>query len=171
MRKLTSLIIFLAAAVVALPQQTPMPKTSSSESDAQKVFEKMKPLAGSWEGSIMGRSVQVTISLVSGGSAIMHDFIFNKRGSEITMFYVEGDRLLVTHYCEAGNRSRMEGKMSPDGKSIEFSFLDVVGTTQRGFVKGMRFTMIDPNHHIVEMTYIQPDGKPLQAQGEFQRTK
>jgi hypothetical protein len=65
----------------------------------------------------------------------------------------------------------MEGKISPDGKSVEFSLLDVAGGTQRGFMKRMVFTMIDANHHTGELTYIQPDGKPLQARGDFQRTK
>jgi uncharacterized membrane protein len=50
------LIILVAAAAVALPQEMPMPmpKTSGQQSDAQKAFEKMKTLAGSWEGSLMG---------------------------------------------------------------------------------------------------------------------
>ena len=90
---------------------------------------------------------------------------------EITMFYVEGDRLLATHYCDAGNRSRLEGKMSPDGKTIEFSFLDVAGSTRGGYLKGMVFTMIDANHHTAEFTFVMPDGKPIQLRGEFTRTK
>ena len=59
MRKLTLLIILVATAAVALPQQMqmqmqmPMPKTSGPQSDAQKAFEKLKTLAGSWEGTYM----------------------------------------------------------------------------------------------------------------------
>src|SRR5436853_2165840 len=68
MRKLTLLIILVATAAVALPQQMPMPKTSCPQSDAQKAFETLKTLAGSWEGSIMGMPVQITNRLSSGGN-------------------------------------------------------------------------------------------------------
>jgi hypothetical protein len=87
------------------------------------------------------------------------------------MFYVDGDRLLATHYCDAGNRPRWEGKLSPDGNTIEFNFLDITGGTQRGFVKRTVFTTIDANKHIVELTFIMPDGKAVEARGEFERTK
>jgi hypothetical protein len=54
MRKVMILIILVATAAVALPQDRPMPKTSGPQSDAQKAFEKLKTLAGSWQGTIGG---------------------------------------------------------------------------------------------------------------------
>ena len=118
--------------------------------------------------------INFTIRTVSSGTAILHEGDTSEAGPpkhEITMFYVEEDRLLATHYCDAGNRSRWEGKMSPDGKAIEFSFLDVAGSTRGGYLKDMVITMIDADHHIVEFTFVMPDGKPIQLRGEFQRTK
>ena len=175
MRKLTLLIILVATAVVALPQQMqmPMPKTSGPQSDAQKAFEKMKTLAGSWDGTVMGIPINFTIRAASSGTAILHEGNTEKGvpNHEITMFYVEGDRLLATHYCDAGNRSNMEGKMSADGTSVEFNFLDVAGSTKGGLVKRMKFTMIDANKHVVEFTFIMPNGKPIELHGDFQRTK
>jgi len=171
MRKLTLLIILVATAAVALPQQ--MPKTSGPQSDAQKAFEKMKTLAGTWEGTVMNIPITFTIRAASSGTAILHEGNTEKGvpNHEITMFYVEGDRLLATHYCDAGNRSNMEGKMSADGKSVEFNFLDVAGSTKGGLVKRMMFTTIDANKHVVEFTFIMPNGKPVELRGEFQRTK
>ena len=175
MRKLTLLIILVATAAVALPQQMQMqmPKTSGPQSDAQKAFEKLKTLAGSWEGTVMGIPINFTIRAASSGTAILHEGNTEKGvpNHEITMFYVEGDRLLATHYCDAGNRVRWEGKMSPDGKTIEFSFIDVAGGTQRGFLKGMVFTMIDENHHTAELAFVMPNGEMRRFSGEFQRDK
>ena len=148
--------------------------TTAVPSDAQRVFDQMKTLAGTWQGTIMGISIKLTIRLASSGTAIVHEWDRGGGGPpdhEITMFYLDGDRLLATHYCDAGNRPRFEGKLSPDGNTIEFSFLDVAGSTQGGLVKRMAFTIVDANKHIVEFTFILPDRKPMQLRGEFQRTK
>ena len=98
------------------------------------------------------------------------------KGSEgpdnpITMFYVDEDRLLLTHYCDAGNRPRMVGKISPDGKTVEFEFLDVSGSTARGMMNHMVFTMIDTNHHSEAATWMLPGNKPMVGQFVLTRTK
>jgi hypothetical protein len=179
MRKLTILFILFAATAIAFAQGPPttiaaQPKTIAAQSDAKKAFEKLKTLAGSWQGVIMGIPINFTIRAASSGTAILHEGDTSEAGPpkhEITMFYVEENRLLATHYCDAGNRSRWEGKMSPDGKVIEFSFLDVAGSTRGGYLKDMVLTLIDADHHIVGFTFVMPDGKPIQLRGEFQRTK
>ena len=172
MRKLAILIILLATATVASSQE--QPKTANAPSDAKKAFATLKSLTGSWQGTIMDIPINFTIRAVSSGTAILHEATTDggrPPNHEITMFYVDGDRLLATHYCDAGNRSNMEGKMSADGKSVEFNFLDVAGSTKGGLVKRMMFTMIDANKHVVEFTFIMPNGKPIELHGEFQRTK
>ncbi|HSE18738.1 MAG TPA: hypothetical protein VLB46_16900 [Pyrinomonadaceae bacterium] len=158
----------------SVAQTVSQSNNAATPSDAQKVFDKMKTLAGSWQGTIMGISINVTIRLASSGTAILHEATTEGGGPpnhEITMFYVEGDRLLATHYCDGGNRARFEGKMSPDGTTSEFNFLDVVGSTRGGLVKRMVFTTIDANKHLVEFTFVRPDGKPIELRGEFERTK
>ena len=174
---LPALLICLLAPMghgTAVAQTTSNPTNAAAPSDAQKAFEKMKTLAGSWQGTIMGRSINTTIRPASSGTAILYEATKEGGGvpdHEITMFYVDGDRLLATHYCDGGNRARFEGKMLPDGKTSEFNFLDVAGDTQGGLVKRMVFTMIDANKHVIEFTFIMPNGKPVELRGEFQRTK
>ncbi len=167
-------LLVLMARGTSVAQTMSQPTKAATQSDAQKAFEKMKTLAGSWQGTIMGISINITIRAASSGTAILHEGNTDGGGPpnhEITMFYREGDRLLATHYCDGGNRARFEGKMSPDGNTIEFNFLDVAGSTKGGLVKRMVFTMIDANRHVIEFTFIMPNGKPVELRGEFQRTK
>ena len=167
-------LVMVMAAGTSVAQTMSKPNNVAVLSDAQKAFEKMKSLTGSWQGTIMGISINVTIRVTSSGTAILHEATTDggrPPNHEITMFYVEGDRLLATHYCDGGNRARFEGKILPEGATTEFSFLDVAGGTQGGLVKRMAFTVIDANKHVVEFTFIRPDGKPMELRGEFERTK
>jgi hypothetical protein len=173
LKGLAALLICLLALASAALAQGPQ-KTAAVQSDAQKAFKQMKTLAGSWQGTVRGISINFTIRAASSGTAILHEGNTVGGGPpnhEITMFYLDGDRLLATHYCDAGNRANWEGKMSPDEKAIKFSFLDVVGSTKGGYLKDMVITMVDADHHIVEFTFVMPDGKPIQLRGEFQRDK
>ena len=175
MRKLTILIILVATATVALPQQMPMPmpKTSGPQSDAQKAFEKLKTLAGSWEGTYMGMSGNVTIRVTSTGNAILHEMTASGRPDDpITMIYVDGDRLLLTHFCDSGNRPRMQGKLSPDGNTVTFDFLDVSGSAEKFLMHDAVFTMVDADHHIEAFAYSLKGKPPMRGPGmQLQRTK
>jgi hypothetical protein len=149
-----------------------------AQSDAQKSFDKMKTLAGSWEGrmtttppepDIEGKLTQVSLRVTSMGNALMHEATSAARPDDpLTVFYLDGDRLLLTHYCDAGNRPRMTGKLSPDGKSVEFEFLDVAGSTEYGHMHHAVFTFIDANHHTEDWTFMHGD-KPLHAHVDLQR--
>jgi hypothetical protein len=152
-----------------------------AQSDAQKAFDQMKTVAGSWEArvttippapDIEGKLARVSLRVTSMGNALMHEVRSEGRPDDpITMFYLDGDRLLLTHYCDAGNRPRMIGKASPDGKTVEFEFLDIVGGTQYGHMHHAVFTFIDANHHIEDWTYMRPGDKPIQAHFDLQRAK
>jgi len=173
MRKLTILIILVTTAVVALPQQIPMPKVSGPQSDAQKAFEKLKTLAGSWQGTYMGMTGNITIRVTSTGNAILHEMIGSGRPDDpITMIYADGDRLLLTHFCDSGNRPRMQGKLSPDGKTVTFAFLDVAGNTDEFLMHDIVFTMVDADHHIDAFSYSLNGKPPSGAPGiQLQRVK
>jgi hypothetical protein len=152
-----------------------------AQSDAQKSFDKLKTLTGSWEGHVStvpphadmeGKAMQVSLRTTSMGNALMHEMTGAGRPDDpITMLYLDQDRLLLTHYCDAGNRPRMTGKMSADGKTIEFDFLDVAGSTQYGHMHHAVFTFLDANHHTEEWTYMEPGDKPVHAYFDLQRTK
>ncbi|HLO07608.1 MAG TPA: hypothetical protein VK198_13260, partial [Terriglobales bacterium] len=81
-----------------------------AQSDAQKSFDQLKTLAGSWEGhvttvppaaDIEGKLMQVTLRPTSMGNALMHEMTGAGRPDDpITMLYVDEGRLMLTHYCD-----------------------------------------------------------------------
>src|SRR5262245_13702585 len=101
-----------------------------AQTGGQASFDKLKTLAGSWKGKITtdpktpeieGKLMSVSLRVTSMGNALMHEMTGEGRPDDpITMLYLDGDELQLTHFCDAGNRPRMNGKLLPDGKTVQF---------------------------------------------------
>jgi hypothetical protein len=162
-----SIRFLLTAALLALSS------LAFAQSKAQKSYDQLKTLAGSWEGTMDGKPMQISLRVTSMGHALMHEMKMAGRPDDpITMFYVDGDRLLLTHYCDAGNRPRMEATITPDGKTVDFHFLDVANfnSKQGGYMQHAVFTTLDANHHTEDWTFLA-QGKLINAHLDLQRTK
>ena len=157
-------------------------------SDAQKSFEQLKTLAGSWEGPVttdmkmdegMGdKLMHVTLRVTSRGNAIVHEMKEagstddpTKNDHPVTMLYLDGDHLTLVHYCDAGNRPRMVARKSVDGKSTEFDFADLSGGNNYGHMYHAVFTPIDADHHREDWTFMMPGDKLIHAHMDLQRVK
>jgi len=153
--------------------------TPPASADDKKAFEKLKSLAGSWAGQltttptapdVQGKFAQFSMHVTSLGNAFEHEFsVAELPDHPLTMFYLDGGLTLI-HYCDAGNRPRMIGTLSPDGKTLTFDFVDLSGGNERGHMHHAVFTFIDENHHTEDWTYMMPGDKPVRAHFELQRT-
>ena len=172
-------VVLLSLSTVAFAQSDAQKHVAPVPSEAQKSFDKLKTLAGSWEGhlttvpqqaEVEGKYALVSLRVTSLGNALLHEMKIEGRADDpITMLYLDGERLLLTHYCDAGNRPRMVAKVSPDGKTVEFNFLDVAGSTQYGNMHDAVFTVIDANHHTEDWTWMGPGNQPVHARFDLQR--
>jgi hypothetical protein len=76
----------------------------------------------------------------------------------VTMFSVDGDHLLATHYCSAKNQPQMatDAIADPKSKSLAFSLVRVTGLNSPGdwHNTGLVMTMEDPNHLTQDWTYL-----------------
>jgi hypothetical protein len=188
LRFLLALVLMSVSTVAFAQSAVPTAPAVDTQSDSQKAFAQLKALAGNWTGQAsMGPGsgmedapVHVSLRVTSGGAAIMHEMTpegthidpASGDNDPITMLYVDGDRLILTHYCDGGkNRPRMVGKLSADGKTVEFDFLDVAGGTERGHMHHAAFTFIDANHHTEDWTYMMPGDKPAHGRMELKRVQ
>ena len=184
LRLMLSVVVLMSLSAMAFGQAD----AQKGPSDAQKAFDKLKALAGPWEGKVttlppqsgMGDAelAQVSMRVTSRGNALVHEMKGagatddpTQNDHPVTMFYLDSDRLLLTHYCDAGNRPRMVARTSQDGKTVEFDFIDVSGGMQYGHMHHAVFTLIDANHHTEDWTYMMPGDKPVQAHFDLTRTK
>lgn len=154
----TVVIIFSASLVMA-------------ESDAHKSFDFLKGMEGNWAGkNQQGQPIQVTFRMTAGGSALMSEILGRGPENMITMFHMDGDRLLMTHYCGAGNQPRMK-VISSDAKSVSFEFFD--GTNigpGDGHMQHVTFTEPDADHHVEEWVFVD-HGKEMREVFTLERVK
>jgi hypothetical protein len=177
-------ILLLSISTFAFAQHEA--KNAAPPSEAQQSFDQLKALAGEWQGAVTldpphpemshGKPLHISMRVTSRGNALVHEM--QEAGTPldpahydhpVTTFYVDGDRLTLVHYCDAGNRPRMVARTSPDGKKIEFDFVDISGSTQYGHMHHAVFTAIDANHHTEDWTYMMPGDKPMHAHFDLQR--
>src|SRR6266705_1509029 len=168
-------VVLMSLATVAFAQseahKMAEPKAPAPKSEAQTSFDAMKTLAGDWEGPVKTdmpvaakvdiKPLHVSMRVTSRGNVLVHEFQEAgtpldpaKYDHPVTMLYVDADRLTLVHYCDAVNRPRMTGKISPYGHMYHAVF-----------------TIIDSIHHTEDWTYMMPGDKPVHAHVDLQRTK
>ena len=179
-----SLPLLLCIGVLSLCRltfaQKPSPgqKAILAKSDGQISLDALKSLAGTWTGPVttdppnpdIDGPIQVTMRVASRGNVLVHE-IAPGGVPEPTMIYLEGDRLTLVHYCEAGNRPRMVARKSVDQKTVEFDFVDISGSTRPVYLHHFVFTIIDVDHHTEDWTFMLPGDKLLHAHFDLKRTK
>src|SRR6266513_1472780 len=187
-------VVLVSVATVAFAQsdahKMAEPNAPAPKYEAQTTSNAMKTLAGDWEGPVKTdmpveakveiKPLHVSMRVTSRGNVLVHEFQEAgtpldpaKYDHPVTMLYVDvdADRLTLVHYCDAGNRPRMTGKMSPGGKTLEFDFADLSGSNKYGHMYRSVFTIIDANHHTEDWTYMLPGDKPVHAHFDLQRAK
>jgi hypothetical protein len=156
-------------------------------SDAQMSFDQLKTLSGTWRGSMKitpsapkmdNANLEITLRVTSRGNALVHEMQepgtpldATKYDHPVTMLYLDGDKLNLIHYCDAGNRPHMVARPSADGKKVEFDFTDLSGGNEYGHMYHAVFTIIDTDHHTEDWTYMMPGDKPMQVRMDLQRAK
>jgi hypothetical protein len=141
-----------------------------AQSDAQKDFDSVKALDGFWAGRDQsGTPVKVSFRTTAAGSAVMSEI--TGKEDMISMFHLDGDRLLLTHYCAAGNQPRMKAVWI-DGKTIRFDYVDAtnLATRDAGHMQRMVLTTVDANHHIEEWIF-NDHGKEMKEVFTLERQK
>jgi len=145
MTKLTRTVILTAIALSTV--------CAVAQTDAEKAFTAIKNMPGTWEGNTPKGTVQVIFKITGGGSSVMSEIV----GKEdmISMFHMDGDRLLLTHYCAVGNQPRMQASVSPDGKTFTFTYVDAtnLASPDAGHMQRMILTLLDENHHTEEWVF------------------
>src|SRR5260370_37523613 len=96
----------------------------SAASPATSEFQKLQSLAGRWEGKDdEGKAVKTEFKLVAGGTAVLETLAASGMDELLTLYSVDGESILLIHYCPTNNQPRMRAVPQPgEIKPLAFSF-------------------------------------------------
>jgi hypothetical protein len=129
----------------------------AQESPSAAAFGNLTSLVGHWKGVFRGTHIALTYTLTANGSALMEEARPQSEPAMITMFTVDGDRLLATHYCSTKNQPNM--KTEPitglPRRQLTFTLERVTGmrTPDDWHNTGLVIILEDKDHLTQEWTY------------------
>jgi hypothetical protein len=166
---------FAAALFAAALLPASVAAAADESSPAVAAFERLRSLEGSWEArSTQGWDGTGTIEVIAGGTAILMRSQIDPHGKETmaTLVHLDGDRLLLTHYCIAGNQPRLEATtIAPDASRIEFAFRDGTNlpSRDRGHMDRVVLELVDESSYRSRWTWYQDGTERWLEQIEHRR--
>lgn len=157
-RRVVGAIGFLLAALFPAPSAGQTERTPPARPDgasARVAFHRLKSLAGTWEGpsadastgAVFMPAARFEYHVTGGGSAVVEWANVGTPEEMLSVFFLDGDRLVLQHYCSAANQPRLELiSAGEDGLFFDFVGGDNLDPSVDGHIHSVRFTF-------------QPDGR------------
>jgi hypothetical protein len=153
-KTVTSILAAIAAGVLAFAIA---PARAGGNGSA--AFDQLKSLAGHWETQTTNQDkATLDLELTAGGTAVIERAHVTEAGKTvemITLYYLDGDQLKLTHYCMAGNQPTMHGTYAPDTKTLTFDFEGATNlkSPNDGHMHHAVYTFVDNDHFKTTWTF------------------
>ena len=135
---------------------------SDNRTDAAAAFARLKTLVGEWEADTQKGKDHLSYELTGGGTAVVERETAEQMPGMLTVYHLDRDRLILTHYCMAGNQPRMQARaFNPASGDLQFQFLDITNLSSpgAGHMHNVRLRLVDHDHFQSEWQFYE-DGKP-----------
>ncbi len=158
MKRIAPLLLLATTALLATAQ-------SSSLTPAQRAFESLKALKGTWTLGTGDKSAKIIYKLTGNGTSIIETQMPDTDMEMVSVYHMDGpNRLMLTHYCAAGNQPTMA--LLPGATAKEFRFDFVSGTNMKPedmHIHNVHYRLIDKDHIVTEWGAYS-GGKPMEVE-------
>ena len=147
------------------------PALAADKTKSEEAFDRLVALQGEWHGVADGVNTTLIYKLTANGSALMEQCRPENGHEMITVFTVDGDHLIATHYCSAKNQPQMATPAITDAqKPLAFLLVRVTGLKSPDDFHNTALTVIeeDEDHLTQEWLY---DAKGKSGKNVFHFTR
>ena len=126
-----------------------------AQTNAWEIF---KSFQGRWSILADGKllPIEMIYEVGSKGSIVTEHF-----GKELSVFYVDGTTLLMTHFCNAANQPRLRLKQSSPPGRYEFEMFDITNlpSPSADHVQRIIYKLRDERHLELEIVWKHGDSE------------
>lgn len=141
-------------------------KDASKKTPAQVAFERLVKLEGSWKGTAThggeeASETEVAYHVTAAGSAVVETLFVGAPHEMVTVYHLDGENLILTHYCALANQPTMklEKSSSPNTLAFECDSVRNVKSENDSHMHAVTHTWVN-NNHIQSNWTLFTDGKP-----------
>ncbi len=167
-------LLLIATIILASTAAYAADAKTQASIDPAAAFARLKTLAGEWEGNTDMGKVHVSYELIAGGTALVERESSERMPTMLTVYHLDGKRLMLTHYCMAGNQPRMQATaFDPATGRVQFRFLDATNLSSpgAGHMHNADIRVID-NDHLQGSWQFYEDGQLKQTESaEYTRVR
>ncbi|PCI63987.1 MAG: hypothetical protein COB37_03290 [Kordiimonadales bacterium] len=134
----------------------------AGNSAARQAFEKLGTLVGSWKPQDTPNSkLTIIFSHTANKTVLLETWMSGERQHSLTVYHLDGESLLATHYCPQGNQPRLKMEAAKTIGLIKFGFMDAtnLANTEQSHQHSLSFTV--PKNGTVLLrneTYLSGEG-------------
>jgi hypothetical protein len=147
------------ACLLAGRPASPDPSAAAPSLDGKGALQRLKALAGEWQGHMTtedGPPMIVRYEVGSGGTIVKETLFPGSDHEMLSVYHLVGGELVMTHYCAMGNQPKMKlNRAASNAGELVFDFdggtnFDPAKDTH---IHSGRISLADPNRVVAEWAH------------------
>jgi len=165
--------LLVVALVLALAGSASAADTNKP-ANASQAFDKLKGLVGHWEATSDKGKVTASYELVANGTVLLERTKVREADEMLTAYHLDGNRLVLTHYCIAGNQPHLQAQaFDPASQEIRFDFAGAsnLASSNDGHIHSAVIKFLGPDAFNSDWTFNKDGKAAFVEQMQFHRVR
>jgi hypothetical protein len=145
----------------------------ANELTPTQVFQHLKELVGDWQATGKnGKPFRVSYRLAARDTVLVESWLLGPGRETLTLYHMDKDDLLATHYCALGNQPRLRLKAPSTAGVFAFEFVSAtnLADSKAAHQQRIEIRIRNADNVVRSETYVE-NGKGESEEIEFRRLK
>lgn len=120
MKRFTHIVLLTVLLIPAVNSQG----AGSRSTESQDAFDRLLALEGTWIPKNSNGDFRIVFEAISGNTVLLETWIAGSSKHSITVYHLDNDRVIATHYCPQGNQPRLELNLDGTPDKLDFTYFD-----------------------------------------------